>query len=123
MTHVQNQSQEVDSEHEGLSLFGFDFSSAETDFDGWRTSSRKKENQYMASIWGQWLQKLEDLRAAPDELDHACREARDFASQFRVSYDILCTSWKRSSPCFQHVPTRMVVLMQLSQSIHTSREA
>ena len=42
----------------------------------------------MVSIWGQWLQKLEDLSAAPDELDHACREARDFASHFRVSFEI-----------------------------------
>ena len=62
----------------------------------------------MASTWGQWLQKLEDLSAAPDELDHACREARDFASLFRVSYDILCSSWKRSSPCVQRVPTAVV---------------
>ena len=39
---------------------------------------------------GTWLQKkkLENLSAAPDELDHACREARDFAFHFRVSYDI-----------------------------------
>ena len=49
--------------------------------------------------------------------------SRDFASCFRVSYDILCSSWKRSSPCFQHVPTTVVVLKQPSQSIHTPREA
>ena len=42
----------------------------------------------MASAWGQWLQKLQELSAAPDRLDPACREARDFASHFRVSYDI-----------------------------------
>ena len=50
------------------------------------------ENQHIASTWGQWLQKLEDLSAAPDELDHACREARDSASHFRVSCDTLCSS-------------------------------
>ena len=32
MTHVQSQSQEVVSGDEGLDLFGFDLSSAETDF-------------------------------------------------------------------------------------------
>ena len=33
-----------------------------------------------------WLpEKLENLSAAPDELDHACRHSRDFASHFRVS--------------------------------------
>ena len=36
---------------------------------------------------GTWLQKkLENLSTALDELNHACREARDFASHFRVSY-------------------------------------
>ena len=35
---------------------------------------------------GTWLpKKLENLSAAPDELDHACRQSRDFASHFRVS--------------------------------------
>ena len=45
------------------------------------------------------------MSAAPDELGHACREAPDFASHFRVSYGISCLSSKRSSPCFLHVPT------------------
>ena len=45
--------------------------------------------------------------------------SRDFA-YFRVSYDILRSSWKRSSPC---VPTTVVVLKQPSLSIHTPREA
>ena len=31
--------------------------------------------------------------------------SRDFASHFCVSYDIFRSSWKRSSPCFQHVPS------------------
>ena len=42
-------------------------------------------------------------------------QCRDFA-YFRASYDILRSSWKRSSPC---VPTTVVVLKQPSQSIHT----
>ena len=48
---------------------------------------------------------------------------RDFASHFRLSYDILRSSRRRSSPCFQHVPTAVVVLKQPSQIIHNSREA
>ena len=50
---------------------------------------------------GTWLQKkLENLRAAPDELDHACREARDFASHFRVSYDIFLSMMEAAKPVF-----------------------
>ena len=40
VTHVQSQSQEVGSGDEGLGLLCCDLSSAETDFGGWRTSSR-----------------------------------------------------------------------------------
>ena len=40
VTNVQSQSQEVGSGDEGLGLLCFDLSSAETDFGGWRTSSR-----------------------------------------------------------------------------------
>ena len=75
VTNVQSQSQEVGSGDEGLGLFGFDLSSAETDVGGWRPSSRH------------------------------------LASHFRASYDILCSSWKRSSLCFQHVPTTTVVVL------------
>ena len=78
------------SRDERLGLFGFQ---QKRTLGGWRGSSKGRENQYMASIWGQWLQKLEDLSAASDELDHACRELQDFASYFRVSYEILCSSW------------------------------
>ena len=50
---------------------------------------------------GTWLQKkLENLSAAPDELDHACREARDFASHFRVSYDIFLSTMEAVKPVF-----------------------
>ena len=44
--------------------------------------------------------------------------SRNFASYFRVSYDILRSSWKRSSPC---VPTTVVALKQPSQIIYTLR--
>ena len=36
--------------------------------------------------------------------------SRHFASHFRVLYDMLCSSWKWSRPCFQHVPTTVVIL-------------
>ena len=50
---------------------------------------------------GTWLQKkLENLRAAPNELDHACREARYFASHFRVSYDIFLSIMEAAKPVF-----------------------
>ena len=50
---------------------------------------------------GTWLQKkLENLSAAPDELDHACREARDFAALFRVSYDIFLSTMEPAKPVF-----------------------
>ena len=50
---------------------------------------------------GTCLQKqLENLSAAPDELDHACREARDFASRFRVSYDIFLSIMEAAKSVF-----------------------
>ena len=52
VTHVQSQSQEVGSGDEGLGLFSFDLSSQQKrSFSDWRTSSRRAENQYMASTW------------------------------------------------------------------------
>ena len=56
VTHVENQSQGVHSRDEGLGLFDFYLSSAETDF--WRLEN----------------------------------DNRDFASHFRVSYNIVCSS-------------------------------
>ena len=44
--------------------------------------------------------KLNNLSPAPDELDHACREARDFASHFRVSYDIFLSIMEAAKPVF-----------------------
>ena len=50
---------------------------------------------------GTWLPKqLENLSAAPDELDHACRQSRDFASHFRVSYDIFLSIMEAAKPVF-----------------------
>ena len=50
---------------------------------------------------GTWLQKkLENLSAAPDKLDHPCREARDFASHFCVSYDIFLSIMEAAKPVF-----------------------
>ena len=50
---------------------------------------------------GTWLQKkLENLRAAPDELDRACREARDFVSHFCVSYGIFLSIMEAAKPVF-----------------------
>ena len=69
--------------------------------------------------------KLEDLSAAPDELDHACREARDLTFHFRVSYDIFLSIMEAAKPVFSvSTHTSVVVLVrQSSQNIHTSREA
>ena len=89
VTHVQILSQEVGSGDEGLGLFGLDLSSAETGF-WWLGEEHDEESKPIHGIdLGTVLRKkLENLSAAPDELDHAYREARDFASHFRVSYDI-----------------------------------
>ena len=128
MTHVQSLSQEVGSEDEGLGLFGFDFSSAETGF-WWLGEEQGEESKPIHGIdMGTWLQKnLENLSAAPDELDHACREARDFASHFRVSYYIFLSIIEAAKPVFS-VCTHddggcLVLIRQPSQNIHTSREA
>ena len=76
-----------------------------------------------------WLQKkLENLSAAPDELDHDCREARDIASHFRVSYDIFLSIMEAAKPVFSvctHEGGWLCLpgIRQPSQNIHTSREA
>ena len=54
-----------------------------------------------------------DLSSAKTDFWWLEDSSRDFA-YFRVSYDILRSSWKRSSPC---VPTTVVVLKRPSQSI------
>ena len=58
---------------------------------------------------------MEGLGLLCFDLSSAETSSRDCA-YFRVSYEILRSSWKRSSPC---VPTTVVVLKQPSQSIHT----
>ena len=86
----QSLTQEVGSGDEGLGLFRFDLSSAETG-PWWLEGEEEQEKEekekpkqtrrayprpdYMPSTWRQWLQKLQELSAAPDELDPACREA------------------------------------------------
>ncbi|CAM9625288.1 unnamed protein product, partial [Ascophyllum nodosum] len=53
VTHVQSLSQEVGSGDEGLGLFGFHLSSAETDFR-WLGEElrRRNRNRCMAWTWG-----------------------------------------------------------------------
>ena len=82
-------------------MFGFDLSSAATGF-WWLGEEQKEESKLIHGIdLGAWLQKkLENLSAAPDELDHACREARDFASHFRVSYYIFLSIVEAAKPVF-----------------------
>ena len=63
--------------------------------------AEEKESKPIHGIdLGTWLQKKkpENLSAAPDELDHACREARDFASHFHVSYDIFLSIMEAAKP-------------------------
>ena len=102
VTHVQSLNQEVGSGDEGPGLFGFDLSSAETGF-WWLGEEQNEESkpiQHGIDL-GSWLQKkLGNLSAAPDELDHACREARDFASRFRISYYIFMSIVEAAKPAF-----------------------
>ena len=100
VTHVQSLSQEVGSGDEGLGLLGFDLS-AETGFWGLGEEQKEESKPIHGIDLGAWLQKkLENLSAAPDELDHACREARDFASHFRVSYYIFLSTVEAAKPVF-----------------------
>ena len=101
VTHVQSLSQEVGSGDKGLGLFDFDLSSAETGF-WWQGEEQEEESKPIHGIdLGTWLQKkLDNLSAAPDELDHACREARDLVSHFRVSYDIFLSIMEAAKPVF-----------------------
>ena len=64
--------------------------------------AEEKESKPIHGIdLGTWLQtKLENLSAAPDELHHAYREARDFTSHFRVSYDIFLSIMEAAKPVF-----------------------
>ena len=66
-----------------------------------RGAEQEKSKPIHGIDLGTWLQKkLENLSAAPDELDHACREVRDFASHFRVSYDIFLSIMEAAKPVF-----------------------
>ena len=67
----------------------------------WRGAEEQESKPIHGIDLGTWLQKkLENLSAAPDELDHACQEARDFASPFRVSYDIFLSIMEAAKPVF-----------------------
>ena len=109
VTHVQSLSQEVGSGDEGLGLFGFDMSSAETGF-WWLGQEQEEESKPIHGIdLGTWLQKkLENLSAAPVSLTMLAEKREisppDFV--FRMTY--FCPSWKRPSPSFQYVPTTVV---------------
>ena len=84
--------------------------------------AEKEESKPIYGIdLGTWLQKkLENLSAAPDELDHASRENETSPPIFVIRVTYFCPSWKRPSPCFQYVPATVVVLSrQTSQNIHT----
>ena len=88
-------------------------------FGGWE---RSRAGGIETNTWhrpGTWLQKkLENLSAAPDELD----ETSPPIFVFRMTY--FCPSSKPPSPCFQYVLTTVVVLIrQPRQNIHTSTEA
>ena len=114
VTHVQSLSQEVGSGDEGLGLFGFDLSSAETDFwwlgEGLR---RRNRNQYMASTWGRGILVLFQMSLIMLAEKH---ETSPPIYVFRITY--FCPSWKRPSPSFQYVPTTVFVLIRHpSQSI------
>ena len=101
VTHVQSLSQEVGSRDEGLGLVGFDLSSAETGF--WWLEEEQEESKTIDGIDLGTVaveEKLEDLSAPPDRLDHACQEARDFASHFRVSCDIFMFIIEAAKPVF-----------------------
>ena len=111
VSHIQSLTQEVGFEDEGQGLFGFDVSAVEADFLRLETEQEEEQKpklprraytrpEYMASTWGQWLQKLEDLSAAPFGLNYGCREVRDFASYFRVSYDIFLSFMEAVKPVF-----------------------
>ena len=66
-------------------------------------AGRGAEGGIETNTWhrpGDMVSKLDNLSAAPDELDHACREARDFTSHFRVSYDIFLFIMEAAKPVF-----------------------
>ena len=122
VTHVQSLSQEVGSGDEGLSLFGFDLSSTETDFWWLGEEQRSRNrNQYMASTWGHRSWRIRVLLQMSSIMLAEKRETSPPIFVFRMTY--LCPSWKRPSPCFKYVPTAVVGLIrQPGQNIHTSRE-
>lgn len=55
---------------------------------------------YMKSVWGQWLVRLEELRASEGGLDEDCREARQFVTAFRIPYEMFLGIVEAVSPAF-----------------------
>lgn len=55
---------------------------------------------YMESVWGQWLQKIEELHASEGGLDEDCREARQFVTAFRVPYEMFRSIVETVAPAF-----------------------
>ena len=70
-------------------------------FGGWE---RSRGGGIKTNTWHQprdmASEEAGELGAAPDELDHACRKTRDFASHFRVSYDIFLFIMEAAKPVF-----------------------
>ena len=70
---------------------GFDLLSAETNpwwLEEHEVEGKLKQTRRACPRPAYMTSKLQELSAALDGLDTACREARDFASPSRVSYDI-----------------------------------
>ena len=85
---------------------------------GWERRSRGGGIESIHGIdLGTWLQKkLENLSAAPDKLVILAEKRETSPPIF-----VFCMTCFCPSPCFQYVPTTVVVLIR--QSIHTLREA
>ena len=114
VTHVRSLSQEVGSGDEGLDLFGFELSSAETYF-WWLGEElrRRNRNQYMASTWGHGFRRRRRIWVLLQMSLVMLAEKRETSPPifvFRMTY--FCLSWKRPSPCFQYVSTTVVVLIR-----------
>lgn len=52
-----------------------------------RTRNSFRRPDYMGSVWGEMLSRLEELRAGNELLPHGCRKGREFRDTFRVPYE------------------------------------
>ena len=89
-------------------------------FGGWQRSRRRYRNQFMTSTWGHGFRRSWRMCALLQMSLIMLAEKRETSPPifvFRVTY--FCPSWKRPSPCFQYVPTTVLVLIrQQSHMIH-----